>query len=207
MHPNPIYRGVDAARNLDFARERGFGVLTINGEDGPLAAHVPFVMAAEGGALAAHIVRSNPLWRALRAGPARALMAVSGPDGYVSPDWYGIEDQVPTWNYVAVHLRGELRLLEESALAPHLEALSEGFERRLAPKPVWRMDKVAPEALARMMRMIAPVELRIESVEGTWKLAQNKPEAARLGAGDALAAGGFGQEVAALAELMRAPPG
>ncbi|MFV0473689.1 MAG: FMN-binding negative transcriptional regulator [Pikeienuella sp.] len=206
MHPNPIYRGADEARNLAFARERGFGALTIAGEAGPLLSHAPFVISEDGGAIGAHIVRSNPIWRALREGPARALLAVSGPDGYISPDWYGIDDQVPTWNYVAVHLRGELRLLDQAALRPHLEALSEEFERRLAPKPVWRIDKMAEEPLARMMRMIVPVSMRIESVEGTWKFSQNKTDAARIAAAEALERTGFGQEVPALAALMRAPP-
>lgn len=206
MHPNPVYRGVDAARNLGFARERGFGVLTIAGAEEPLASHIPFVMDDAGGAITAHIVRSNPIWRRLREGPARALIVVSGPDAYISPDWYGDQGQVPTWNYVAVHLRGELRLMEEDALRAQLDALSAEFERRLAPKPVWTADKMEPEALARMMRMVAPVEMRIESVDGTWKLSQNKPEAMRLGAAEGLASSGIGAGIAALAAMMKAPP-
>lgn len=200
MHPNPAYRGASEFEALAFARERGFGVLTLAG-DGPLASHLPFVMSE--GRIAAHIVRSNPIWRRLREGPAPALVIVSGPDGYISPDWYGMEDQVPTWNYVAVHLRGEVRLLDDTALRPHLEALSDRFETQLAPKPVWRLDKVSADALARLTRMIAPIEMVVESVDSTFKLGQNKPEAARLGAAEGLADAGIGAETAALAELMR----
>lgn len=206
MHPNPVYRGVDAERNLAFARRRGFGALTIAGPDGPLLSHIPFVVAPDGGSLAAHVVRSNPIWRALREGPAKALLAVTGPDGYISPDWYGIPDQVPTWNYVAVHIRGELRLAPEEGLRAHLDALSAEFEARLAPKTPWKTDKMDAEALARMMRMIAPVEMSVESVDGTWKFSQNKTEAARLGAADGVAESRIGAEIAALADLMRAPP-
>jgi len=58
----------------------------------------------------AHLVRSNPIAQCLRAGERKAVLAVSGPDAYVSPDWYArMPDQVPTWNYVAVHLRGTRR--------------------------------------------------------------------------------------------------
>lgn len=206
MHPNPAYRGADAARNLAFARERGFGLLTIAGAEGPLASHIPFVVDEAGATLSAHIVRSNPIWRRLREGPAQALLAVSGPDAYISPDWYGDPGQVPTWNYVAVHIRGELRAMEEGALRAQLDALSAEFERRLAPKPAWTADKMEPEALARMMRAIAPVEMRIESVDGTWKLSQNKPDAMRLGAAEKLADSDVGAEVAALAATMKAPP-
>lgn len=206
MHPNPIYRGANAARNLAFARERGFGVLTIDSDDGPLASHIPFLIDQGGGLLAAHIVRSNPIWRRLRARPARALIAVSGPDGYVSPDWYGEPDLVPTWNYVAVHLKGELRLADEAGLQAHLAALSATFETRLAPKTPWTLEKMHPESLQRMMRMIAPVEMRIDATDGTWKLSQNKSDAARIGAADGLEHAAVGAETGALAALMRAPP-
>ena len=206
MHPNPSFRSPDAARNVDFARERSFGALTVAGPDGPLASHIPFILSEDGETLAAHVVRSNPIWRLLRNGEAKALMMISGPDGYVSPDWYGIDDQVPTWNYVAVHLRGTLRLSPDDALRPHLEALSDSFEARLAPKPVWKLGKVAAEPLNRMLRMIAPVEMTVESVEGTWKLNQNKDDAVRLRAADEIT-GGAGAELEALAALMKAPPG
>lgn len=206
MHPNPAYRGAEDAQNLEFARRRGFGVLMVNGAEGPLASHIPFVISDDGARLSAHIVRSNPIWRALREGPVKALVAVSGPDGYISPDWYGIEDQVPTWNYVAVHLRGELRLLDHEELRAKLDELSDNFEIRLAPKPVWKMDKVSPEALGRLMRMIAPVEMSISGVDGTWKLTQNKSDEARLGAAAGLGSSGIGAELAALAALMREPP-
>jgi len=202
MHPNPVFRQESEARALAFAAERGFGVLTAAGPEGVLAAHVPFVL--EGRTLAAHLVRSNPLSRLLRAGPAEALMVVSGPDGYISPDWYGVEGMVPTWNYVAVHLRGSLQLTPEEELRPLLERLSDRLESRLAPKPVWKTDKVDAEALAKMMRQIVPVELAMASVDSTFKLNQNRGEAARLNAAAALEVGGTpGQETAALAGLMR----
>jgi transcriptional regulator len=204
MHPNPAFRQRPASANLDFARARGFGVLAVNGGQGPLMAHVPFVLTEAGNAALAHLVRSNPLVRQLdQALPA--VLSVSGPDGYVSPDWYGADGQVPTWNYVAVHLRGPLELLDENELEAILAALSAEQEGRIAGKAPWTMDKMAPEALARMMRQIVPVRLTIEEVEGTWKLSQNKPASVRLGAAGAVA-GGSGQELGALAALMQSPP-
>jgi len=206
MHPNPAYRNTTKSDNLSFARRRSFGVLTVNGGDGvvgPLASHVPFVLSDNNATFGAHLVRSNPIARLLEGG-VPALMIVSGPDGYISPDWYGLDDQVPTWNYVAVHLRGTLRRLPDERLKPHLSALSAQFEQRLAPKPAWTMDKVSPDALERLERMIVPVEFSIDSVDGTWKLAQNKPEEARLGAADGLENAGLGMMAAELADLMRA---
>lgn len=206
MHPNPAYRQMPADANLAFARDRGFGTLTVNGAEGPLASHIPFVVAADGTALELHLVRSNPIARAL-AVQQPALLAVTGPDGYVSPDWYGMADQVPTWNYVAVHLRGTLTALAPEAMRGQLDRLSAEFEDRLLPKTPWRTAKMPEEVLDRLMRMILPCRLDIATVDGTWKLGQNKPDTARIGAADGLGAAGIGSETGALARLMRAAGG
>jgi len=204
MHPNPIYRNADAARNIGFARARGFGVLAVSDPQGgaPMLSHVPFVLSEDAATAELHLVRSNPIARALAA-PLPARIAVSGPDGYVSPDRYGMVNQVPTWNYVAVHLTGWLELCPQEDLRGFLDRLSAQFEARLAPKPEWRADKMEAEALARLMRMIVPVRLRIEGIDGTWKLAQNKPEAARIAAAEGVAQDGIGAELSTLARLMR----
>ena len=205
MHPNPAFRKTEKAQNLAFARARSFGALLINADDGPLIAHIPFQLSEDGTYLEAHLVRSNPIARALKQ-PQKAVVAVSGGDGYISPDWYGVDDQVPTWNYVAVHLRGVLRLLPDTELRGILERLSENMETRLLPKPIWKLDKVSDEALGKMLRQIVPIAMDVASIDGTWKLAQNKPDEARLAAADALAQTGFGAEYGAIAALMKDPP-
>jgi transcriptional regulator len=203
MHPNPAFRQESETRALDFARARGFGVFTAAGPEAVLAAHVPFVM--EDRVLAAHLVRSNPLARHLRDGAKPALMIVSGPDAYISPDWYGEPDRVPTWNYVAVHLRGTLRLIAGERLRAHLDRLAANFEERLLPKKPWKADKMTPDLLANMMRQIVPAELTIEHVESTFKFGQNRGTSQILNAAAGLAAGGTpGSETLALAALMRA---
>lgn len=203
MHPNPAFRGESTARNLEFARARGFGVLAVAAEGAPLISHVPFLLNESGDVAELHLVRSNPIVRLLSE-PVAARLAVSGPDSYVSPDWYGVEEQVPTWNYVAVHLAGRLELRPQEEMRGLLDRLSAEFEGRLAPKAPWVADKMQPEGLARMMRMIVPCRLHVEDVQGTWKLGQNKPDAARMGAAEAMADAEVGSEVAALAALMRA---
>lgn len=224
MHPNPAFRETPQARILAFARERGFGQISANGPEGPLAAQAPFEVLGDAGDPATgeirarfHLARSNPLARAMAAAGGDglpALLAVSGPDAYVSPNWYGdTPDQVPTWNYVAAHLRGAARLLGAEELRPHLDRVSAAFEERIAAETgarPWRVDKMSDDAFARMARQIVPAELRVERVEGTWKLNQNKPAGARQGAAAALAdlgAAAVGSAGAAeIARLMRADP-
>jgi transcriptional regulator len=201
MHPNPAFRAATTQQNLAFARSRGFGMLTLNGVDGPLAAHIPFLIAQDGGSIDLHLARSNPIARV--ALPAKALIAVSGPDAYISPDWYGVPDQVPTWNYVAVHLRGTFHALRVETLRDHADALSARFEADLLPKKPWVSGKMADGVMDRMMRMILPFRITIEAVEGTWKLNQNKDAAVRLAAADALAQRPSEGAAQALSALMR----
>ena len=189
MHPNPAFRQTPQNQNLAFARQTGFGVLTVNGEDGPLAAHIPFKLSADCSFAEMHLARSNPIARS--ALPAKALLAVQGPQHYISPDWYGpheqVPDQVPTWNYVAVHLRGTLEPLPFESLEPHLDALSAEHEERLLPKQPWTSHKMSEGSMDRMMRMILPFRLTISDVQGTWKLGQNKTPEIRARTADALA--------------------
>lgn len=203
MHPNPAFRGTPGAANLAFARERGFGILTVNGPDGPLAAHVPFLLSGDGAVADLHLARSNPIARAGL--PVAAVILVSGPDAYVSPDWYGAEDQVPTWNYVAVHLRGVLEALPGDDLHGHVDALSAEHEGRLLPKPPWVSSKMSDGVMPRMMRMILPFRLQVARVEGTWKLGQNKTAEVRTRAAGHLAGGDAGAR--AIAGLMRGVEG
>ncbi|MEL6210044.1 MAG: FMN-binding negative transcriptional regulator [Pseudomonadota bacterium] len=204
MHPNATFRREPEARSRAFAAERGFGVLCVSADPTPLLAHVPFRL--EGDAADLHLMRSNPLARALAGGPQPAVLAVSGPDAYISPDWYGVEDQVPTWNYVAVHLSGQLSLRPDTTLRPLLDRLSEHFETQLTPKPPWTTDKMSPGTMERMMRMLVSCRLSIDRVESTWKLGQNKAPAARDGAARGIDDAAIGQDPRLVAALMRGLP-
>lgn len=204
MHPNPSFRSTETTQSLAFARERGFGVIALSTDTAPLISHVPFLLSEDAAHADLHLVRSNPMARALReATPAR--LAVTGPDSYVSPDWYGIDDQVPTWNYIAVHLTGTLSPLPQDDLPDLLDQLSEHFEAQLLPKPPWTRDKMNPEAFDRMLRMIQPFRLQIDDVQSTWKLGQNKPVEARHAAARHMASQSVGSHTGEIAAMMQSP--
>ena len=209
MHPSPLFRQASREANLAFAGERGFGVLAVGAGDagGPLLSHIPFLLAEDGGTVHAHLARPNPILRCLEQGERPAVLAVGGPDGYISPDWYESDPGlVPTWNYVSGHLRGVLRLRPEETIRGHLDELAAQFEQRLSPKHPWRTTKVPERQLEALMRAILPVELQVERVDGTWKLNQNRPDAARLAAAGHMEASGLGMETTLLAGLMRNLP-
>lgn len=204
MHPNPSFHSTDHAKDIAFVRDRAFGTLVINADPVPHVAHAPVLLSEDGAEVLIHLVRSNPIARVLTT-PSPARIAVMGPDGYISPDWYGVADQVPTWNYVAVQLTGTLERLPQDEMRHVLDTQSAFYETRLAPKTPWSPGKMTPEVLDRMMRMIVPCRMQVHDIAATWKLGQNKDEAARLGAAEAVTTG-IGTELQALCALMTDPP-
>jgi|TARA_B110000908_G_C10023726_1_gene344066 transcriptional regulator len=203
MHPNPVFHDVDTAKNIAFARKRAFGVLMVNGTSGPEVSHIPFLLSDDAATADLHSMWSNPI-ALMSKGPHAAKILVSGPDSYVSPDWYGVQDQVPTWNYIAVHLTVTLEQLSQEVMHDMLDHQSTAYEEQLLPKAPWTTEKITPEVLEKMMRMIVPFRFTLTGVDGTWKLGQNKPDDARVAAAEHMAEHGIGNEVQTIAAMMRA---
>lgn len=163
---------------LAFASARGFGLLVASGETGPIASHVPFVIErrAEGVAVGVHVTARNPLAE-LADGRRRFLLVVSGPDAYVSNDWYVSPDQVSTWLYEAVHLTGPASRRPREANRAHGDDLLAVAEGRLAPKPPWGLDGMEPRKREAMLAGIVTLDIAVETIEGQAKLNQHKIDA------------------------------
>lgn len=204
MHPNPIFRQSSTKRDLDFAAQVGFGMLcaTADSAQPPMLAHVPFLLSETRGFAELHLARGNAIVKA-RLNRLPAAIAIQGSHGYISPDWYGVEDQVPTWNYVAVHITGTLIRLDQGEIRRLVDELSDHFEGRIDGKIPWRTDKMTAGAVEKMLVQIVPFRFEIEDVQGTWKLNQNKPDAARLSAAAQVETSPLGLGTGALADLMR----
>ncbi len=197
MHPNRTFEWGDEAAMLAFVADVSFCTICI---DGPMVVHVPVVVRAPDRILF-HVARGNRATAALDG--ARALLSCMGPDAYISPDWYGTEEQVPTWNYVAVEAEGPVRRLDDEELTGLLDALSDAHEARLAPKPAWTRDKMSPGRFEAMLKAIIGFELNVETLRGTRKLGQHKSEAEKRAAADGLSA--FDPEMAALMRSAARP--
>jgi transcriptional regulator len=180
MHPNRVFAWGDREAMLAFIADTSFCTICV---EGPALVHAPVVVAAPD-RLLFHVSRGN---RAAAMEGKRAIVSCLGPDAYVSPDWYGSPDQVPTWNYLAVEAEGMLRRLDEPELAALLDALSAAHEARLAPKPAWTRAKMSSGRFEAMLKAIVGFELGIEALRGTRKLGQNKPEKERIAAAEGLA--------------------
>ncbi|HET6906559.1 MAG TPA: FMN-binding negative transcriptional regulator [Rhodanobacteraceae bacterium] len=193
-YPHPCFREDRIEVLHDAIRAISFGTLLthVNGEF--VVTHLPFEVDAQpapNGTLTGHVARYNPQWRDVGEG-IPALAVFQGPHAYVSPSWYPgkREDprQVPTWDYVAVHAHGTLRAFDDPdrlyALLERLVKRNEGAR----PEP-WEITDAPAGYLREQMRYIVGLELRIERLEGRYKLSQNRDAADREGARAGLAAG------------------
>jgi transcriptional regulator len=168
-----------------------FATVVTHGADGLTADHVPLELddaAPPLGTLIGHVARSNPLWRGLGDG-VPALAIFHGPQAYVSPAWYASKREhgkvVPTWNYIVVHASGRLRAVEDRVwLRALVERLTARHEQG-RPDP-WQVSDAPAEFIDAMLGGIVGIELRIERLEGKWKLSQNRPPADVAGVIDAL---------------------
>jgi transcriptional regulator len=178
MYTPPLFKQ-DRAASLGFAEARGFGTICAWNGTRPIASLLPFYLSyADDGTAQAlfHVARHNPLAK-LADGKTSWMLAVSGPDAYVSADWYVSPDQVPTWLYQSVHLTGPVRVLSEEELAIQIDVLSAKFENWLLPKKPWTSAKMTAGRLEAMKKAIVGFVMTVEEVEGSFKLNQHKSEA------------------------------
>lgn len=190
----------------DFVRKRVFGTLVTCSSEGPEATHVPMILHPElgtQGVLRCHIARANGQWKTVESG--RSVLAIfQGADHYITPSWYPTKQEhgkvVPTWNYVAVHVRGPARLFEGGELIEHVKALTDQNER-VFDTP-WSIDDAPREYIDAMSKAIVGIEISIDSIEGKCKASQNQPESNQQGVVTGLTRIGSPESLA-MARLVR----
>ena len=197
-------------------RAAAFGTLVTLNEGRITASHIPFVLdEAEGpnGTLRGHLARTNPQWRSFDP-TVEALVTFVVADAYVSPSWYPTKREtgkvVPTWNYIAVQAAGPLQVTQEpEALRRMLDNLTHQHE---APRPdPWAVTDAPAAFTTALLKAIVGVTIPITSLEGKWKLSQNRPDADRSGVLDGLRkdgsrAAGITTAMQDLADGKGAPP-
>ena len=176
--------------------------------DGYHASHVPTVLKADDDAitLEAHVARSNEHWTALQAGARASLAVFQGPQAYVSPSWYETKRQhgkvVPTWNYIAVHAHGALETVDSEAwLHDHLHDLTSSNERH--SEHPWTVTDAPASFIGSLIGAIIGLRLRVDRLEGSWKMIQHRSAGDRSGVMTGLSASSRPGD-ATVAEVMRA---
>jgi transcriptional regulator len=115
------------------------------------------------------MARANPQWKSF--GENELLVVFQGPHGYISPSHYELKQNVPTWNYIAVHAYGKAKLIEEPAAVFSLMELTiNTFEKEFFQQ--WK--ELSPEYVNGMLKAIVAFEIEVTQLEGKFKLSQNK---------------------------------
>ncbi len=183
-------------------RAHPLATLITAGSGGLMANLVPFTLVDtnDKGTLRCHIAKANPQINALRAG-AETLVVFHGPQAYITPSWYASKKEhgrvVPTWNYAVVQVRGTPLVIDDPQwLRLQIDALTSAQEDQRAEP--WRVTD-APEAfIDGQLKAIIGVEIPILSIEGKWKVSQNRSAADRQGVYEGLQIEGINEEMARL---------
>jgi transcriptional regulator len=187
MYSNRAFAWDDQPALRAFVAQHAFAQICGCVDGRPLTARAPLAVHADG-SIRFHLARGNALVPHLDG--TDVIAAVLGDHAYISPDWYGSEDQVPTWNYRLVEISGEVRRLDEAELMEQLDCLSAAQEARLAPKDPWTSAKMSPARMAAMLKAIVGFAIDRPVLRGMAKLGQNKRPEERAGAIAALRARG-----------------
>jgi len=135
----------------------------------PFATHLPLLLNKEKTYLYGHFARSNPQWKDIE---SQTVLAVfHGPHCYISPSWYETNQAVPTWNYVVVHVYGEVEFItDEHELMSSLNDMVLKYE---ATNSSYRLQDVDTDLLRGMIKGIQGFKIKINEIEGKVKLSQN----------------------------------
>ena len=166
------FRVRDHADAIAFMHANPFAILISSTDDGPFATHLPVFVEAKGETLVlrGHVAKANPHWRHLERQP-ECLTIFHGPHAYVSASNYTARENVPTWNYGAVHAYGNARVfVSPEELQGVLHNLIGTFEPAYAEQ--W--SSLAGAYRERMLSHIVGFEISVTKLEAKFNLSQNR---------------------------------
>lgn len=172
MYVPKYYKVSDLEEIKEFIQHNSFATIVSIRKGKPIAAHIPVLLKKieDDYYLTGHLAYGNPLWKTFEE-VQDILVIFNGPHAYISSSWYEHEN-VPTWNYQAVHVYGKASLIEGIALEQDLTSLLEKYESFRENPVLW--DKLSPELLQQEMKGIKGFKIKVEEVQAAYKLSQNR---------------------------------
>lgn len=174
MYTPEIYKNENQEEIKKFLQENSFGIL-INQSNGKLCAtHIPLELEInkEGeDILYGHISKENPQWKGFTDND-QVLAIFSGPHSYISSSWYDHEN-VPTWNYIAVHVYGKIKIIEGEGVIESLKKLVDKYEQN-SKKPI-RIEDLSQKTMLQSRGIVA-FEIEITEIQATRKMSQNRDD-------------------------------
>lgn len=166
------YKNENIAQVKGFLNENSFGIL-ISQVDGKIAGtHIPMQLDTDENGenvLVGHISKANPQSKYLKS-EQEILAIFNGPHSYISSSWYQKED-APTWNYIAVHVYGKVKIIEGDELVESLKKLVGKYEQN-SENPM-SIEKMSSTTL-KQINGIVGFSIKIQEIQAAYKLSQNR---------------------------------
>ncbi|WP_409291024.1 FMN-binding negative transcriptional regulator [Peribacillus sp. SCS-37] len=172
MYIPKYFKVTDAGEIQEFVQANSFGTLVTAEKGNPIATHLPLGFHTEGkdSYITGHLAYGNPQWRTLEAGE-RVLAIFQGPHAYISSSWYDPEN-VPTWNYQAVHIYGKAVIMDCQELKQELISMLEKYEKHRKNPILW--ETLSPGLLESQMKGIVGFKMKAEEIQAAYKMSQNR---------------------------------
>lgn len=174
MYIPKYYRVTDVNEIREFIQTNSFGTLVTAKQGKPIATHLPLQLRKEEDAyyITGHMAYGNPQWKTFET-CEDVLVMFQGPHAYISSSWYE-QENVPTWNYQAVHVYGTASILNEEELKQDLSMLLQKYEKHRKNPVLW--DKLSPQLLEKELKGIVGFKIQAQEIQAANKLSQNRNE-------------------------------
>ncbi len=170
MYTPKLYREEDRSEILDFLKKNNFPALVTHDGERLVATHLPVEVVEtenDGLTIYSHMSRANPQWKSF--GEQEAMFIFQGAHTYISPTWYN-HVNVPTWNYMMVHVYGTLQIMTDAELYSTLSRLVERHEAASA----YRLESLPQDFVEKEMKGTVGFSMQVTRMDAGYKLSQNR---------------------------------
>jgi transcriptional regulator len=177
MYDIPYFKEQDKKLVLEFMRKHCFAVLVAVDKDSKaVATHIPFFIDESEGKvfLSGHFMKNTDHHLAFMQNE-NVLVIFNGPQCHVSARLYKNQQTASTWNYMTVHAKGILKLLDNEALIKVLKRTTDHFENDAASPSLF--DNLPAAYVDSLSKHIVAFEVEVQALDNVFKLSQNKDEA------------------------------
>ncbi|QDQ00046.1 FMN-binding negative transcriptional regulator [Lysinibacillus fusiformis] len=169
MYIPAAFKIKDRSEMVAVIQTNSFATLFSTYEGMPYATHLPLLFNETQDCLIGHFAKGNPQWKNIE--QQDVLAVFQGPHCYISPSWYETNQAVPTWNYVAVHVYGEIELMKnDEELVNSFNKMIAKYEGNDSP---YSLAEVDSKLITNLNKGVQGFKVKISRMEGKKKLSQN----------------------------------
>ena len=170
MYVPKMFNVTDLDEIHAFIEANSFATLVTTEKGRPIATHLPLEMKKQGEDyyLTGHLAYGNRQWRTF---DTEVLAIFQGSDAYISSSWYE-QEEVPTWNYQAVHVYGQVTIIEKKELIEDLTLMLTKYEENRDHPVLW--DTLSSELLEKELKGIVGFKIKVNEIQAAYKLSQNR---------------------------------